>query len=229
MKTITHSPQSQREAFTLIELLVVIAVIGILAALIFPVIGVIKDKEKIGVAKSELAQVESALNAYKARFGTYPPDNPASPLINPLYYELEGTTMTNVGGVVSFTTKDGGSTVTAPDLTTAFGVSGLVNVSRGSGDDAVKAETFLINLRPNQIGQLTATASKPLVLVSTVGWDNDNPGQQIISTTASRQTPIQYNSSHPANNPTSYDLWIDILIRGKTNRICNWGTGKQIL
>lgn len=232
MNASTQSRHGRQTAFTLIELLVVIAVIGILAALIFPVIGVIKDKEKIKVAQSELSQVEAAIDAYKARRGTYPPDDPANPVINPLYYELEGTTMTNVSGSVSYTTKDGSSTVTAGDLQTYFGVSGLVNVSRGSGDEAVKADTFLVQLRPNQIGQLTVPASQPLILVSSVGWDNDNAGQQIVPSTvtsAMRLTPIQYNSSHPTNNPTSYDLWIDILIRGKTNRVCNWGTGKQVL
>ena len=34
--------------------------------------------------------------------------------------------------------------------------------------------------------------------------------------------PWRYNSGHPTNNPNSYDLWVDVLIRGKTNRFCNW-------
>src|SRR5450759_725568 len=80
-----------------IELLVVIAVIGILAALIFPITGALKKKKMITVAQAELAQVETAIDAYKAKYGTYPPDNPANPLINPLYFELEGTTNNGSG------------------------------------------------------------------------------------------------------------------------------------
>ena len=34
--------------------------------------------------------------------------------------------------------------------------------------------------------------------------------------------PYRYNSSSPTNNPRSYDLWIDVLIGGKINRISNW-------
>jgi len=34
--------------------------------------------------------------------------------------------------------------------------------------------------------------------------------------------PYRYNSSSPTNNPRSYDLWIDVLIGGKFNRISNW-------
>jgi hypothetical protein len=31
------------------------------------------------------------------------------------------------------------------------------------------------------------------------------------------------------NNPSSYDLWIDLSISGKTNRISNWTRQPQIL
>ncbi|HOW79554.1 MAG TPA: hypothetical protein PK406_08895, partial [Verrucomicrobiota bacterium] len=34
--------------------------------------------------------------------------------------------------------------------------------------------------------------------------------------------PWRYNSSNPTNNPNSFDLWMDIAVGGKTNRICNW-------
>jgi hypothetical protein len=34
--------------------------------------------------------------------------------------------------------------------------------------------------------------------------------------------PWRYNSSNPTNSPGAYDLWVDVLIAGKTNRISNW-------
>jgi hypothetical protein len=39
--------------------------------------------------------------------------------------------------------------------------------------------------------------------------------------------PWRYNSSNPTNNPGSYDLWIQLVIGGKSNLICNWS--KQVL
>ena len=86
-----------RPAFTLIELLVVIAIMGVLAALIFPVLGEVKKRQYINHAQAEMAQLETAIERYKAAYGFYPPGNqlnPANPLVNQLYYELTGTTNT---------------------------------------------------------------------------------------------------------------------------------------
>jgi hypothetical protein len=35
-------------------------------------------------------------------------------------------------------------------------------------------------------------------------------------------TPWNYVSSNPTNNPTEFDLWMDVTWRGTTNRISNW-------
>jgi hypothetical protein len=34
--------------------------------------------------------------------------------------------------------------------------------------------------------------------------------------------PFRYVSSNPTNNPSSFDLWVDVVVGGKTNRISNW-------
>ncbi len=54
---------------------------------------------------AEMAQLETAIDSYKAAYGFYPPSNPLynptnvttyeGHLINPLYYELLGTTNIN--------------------------------------------------------------------------------------------------------------------------------------
>jgi hypothetical protein len=116
----------------------------------------------------------------------------------------------------------------------AFGVSGFVNVSKGSGDEGVKAESFLVQLRPNQIGQLDQLSGTPppRILICSVGWDNEDSAQQIVPSTRTssvRLDPFQYNSSHPINNPSSYDLWVDVLLKGRTNRISNWSAKPQVL
>lgn len=70
--------RSHRQAepgFTLIELLVVIAIIAVLAALIFPVLGRMREKANLSKCSNNLRQLCVALNAYVAEHGRYP-DNP---------------------------------------------------------------------------------------------------------------------------------------------------------
>src|SRR6516164_2257228 len=111
-----HAPRS-RPAFTLIELLVVIAIMSILAALIIP-IGKAVNRTKIrSKARGELAMLEMAIENYKTKMGHYPPDNPDNPRLNPLYFELEGTILTN--GV--FQTLDGSGQVRMGQLPITFG------------------------------------------------------------------------------------------------------------
>jgi prepilin-type N-terminal cleavage/methylation domain-containing protein len=230
MDNSTHQPRLRRTAFTLIELLVVIAVIGILAALIFPITGALKKKRMITVAQAELAEVETAIDAYKSKYGTYPPDNPGSPLINPLYFELEGTTNNGSG---YYQTLDGSGQISSGQFAGLFGagVNGFVNTSasaKGSDDKGV-AVNFLKDLKPNQIGQwIFGTRTNNAILVCSVQWDNVST-QPLPSPPAERNglNPWRYVSSHPTNNPASYDLWVDILIAGKTYHISNWSKQPQ--
>jgi general secretion pathway protein G len=64
--------QAANRAFTLIELLTVIAIIGILAAIAFSVMGGVKERAAISQAKTELASLAQALEAYKLQYGDYP-------------------------------------------------------------------------------------------------------------------------------------------------------------
>ncbi len=229
-----REPTSQilrQRAFTLIELLVVIAIMGILAALLIPATGAIRDKMKKARAQAELAQVETAIDSYKAKRGFYPPDNPGNPLVNQLYFELAGTVLSLTNGVWMYQTLDGNARIPQTSLPAAFGpkVNGFLNSSRGGGgDEGTIARSFLKGLRPNQIGELAggaAAGSRVLVLLASVPpppgivFVPGNPGLN----------PWRYVSSNPTNNPNTYDLWADIIIRGKTNRISNWSQESRVI
>ena len=82
--------RTARRGFTLVELLVVIAIIGILAGLVVGLSGTASYKMRESRTRAELVARETAIEAYKAKFGHYPPCNEDNPAINSLYYELPG-------------------------------------------------------------------------------------------------------------------------------------------
>jgi general secretion pathway protein G len=63
-----------QKGFTLIELLVVVAIIGILSALLMSNFVGIRQRARDGQRKSDLRQIQSALELYRADNGSYPTD-----------------------------------------------------------------------------------------------------------------------------------------------------------
>ncbi len=211
-------------AFTLIELLTVIAVIGVLAALLLPVAGAVKRREYINTATAEMQKIETAMERYKAQYGFYPPGG-TSVLENPLYAELVGTTNVGTAGVLVFNSLDGNMQGMNPN---AFGMSGFVNCSKpGAGGETSQAATdFIGELKTTQIAAVTNinnTAGTNALLTVSVG----GPDASYKPVGIQGVNPWRY--AYPGtNNPSSYDLWVQLVISGKSNLVCNWSDKVQI-
>lgn len=214
----------RRGAFTLVEMLIVVAIIGVLAALTFPVMKGVKATQLRTRARGELVKMETAIEAYKAKQGYYPPDSAPNYVVNQLYYELLGTTNVGTAGAPVYQTLDGSARISAPILASVFtNVSGIMNCTRGGGgDEGASAKAYLKNVKPSQF--LTITNGASVTPVCTV-LGAALPGPVMLAcagTQPSSINPWRYNSSNPRYNTKSFDLWIDLTISGKTYRICNW-------
>ncbi len=78
------------KAFTLIELLVVIAIIGILAAMLMPVLSVAQQHAKKTTAKLDVNQLASAIEEYESEYSRFP---------IPTAVQQSGQTNVTFGGV----------------------------------------------------------------------------------------------------------------------------------
>jgi len=64
--------QAKVSAFTLIELLVVIAIIAVLAGLLFPAMGSVREQARKTSAKNDVVQLVNAVKNYYVEYGKYP-------------------------------------------------------------------------------------------------------------------------------------------------------------
>lgn len=72
MQQVLSQARKQAKGFTLIELLVVIAIIGVLSALLMSNFVGIRQRARDGQRKSDLRQIQAALELYRADNGSYP-------------------------------------------------------------------------------------------------------------------------------------------------------------
>ncbi len=227
MKDQTRRRFFRNAAFTLIEMLVVIGIIGILAAIIIPISGAASRGSRLKMATAQMAQLETAIAVYKAQKGAYPPDNPADPAVNQLFYELTGTVYADPP--LQFHSIHAGSMsggiIAASDAQSLFNVGGfansayLTNAADSAGIQQSDARDFMPNLESKYYNtNITTVARKRRYTYIALGVQVDGP---IMYGTIN---PWRYVSSNPTNNPDSYDLWIDLKIGNRTNRICNWSS-----
>jgi prepilin-type N-terminal cleavage/methylation domain-containing protein len=77
-----------RSGFTLVEMLVVVVIIGILAGLITSAVNAARLSAKRAVVVVEINGLQTALAAYKEKFGDYPPDFTDTTLAGPVQRHL---------------------------------------------------------------------------------------------------------------------------------------------
>ena len=228
MNQTAHNPVPtflRRRAFTLIELLVVISLSAALAALTIGGLRSIGTSKKIGTAQAELNEIGLAIENYHAKYGVYPPGNAGNTdsggLTNQLYYELTGVSINSQGNYQTV----GTNSVSPANFSTAFGVGGILNATKGSGEDALTSQNFLVGLRPNRVGTANINGVAVNMLVTSVA--GPDPAYLPIGTPG--VNPFRYKAPNATNNnPGSYDLWIELSL-GATNYNSTYNGNNQRL
>ncbi len=232
----SHVRSAARAAagFTLIELLAVISIIAVLAGLLVGLAPQAAARMKESKTRAELEKLVTAIESYKAKHGVYPPDNVTgrdsfgtpivNPVINPLYYELVGLVVhrQGIGGYfVPTGYEDSATTRLDPDaqVRVNFNRDGFVNA-------ALSNNVRRLYHHPFNASQHVAISKNPdiEVLVAPVPWPLKDPKFPSPIATAGLEAvnPWRYVSSNPTNNPTGFDLWAEVIIRGQKRIIGNW-------
>ena len=154
----TTSTKRLLKGFTLIELLTVIAIIGILAAIIIPTVGKVRETARRSVDSSNLRQIGQASLIFASDNRDLLP--PSNGTFNTTGFVITGTASTignvkNVAGALAFSggLNDGTIWFTGTESSNATGVSTVLNSSRTSVDTTFSAATqsfsYIVGLTAN--------------------------------------------------------------------------------
>lgn len=221
-------------AFTLIELLMVISIIAILAGMLVGLAPVAGVRMKESRTRAELERLVTAIEAYKVKYGVYPPDTITGydartglpivdPVINPLFYELSGLRVVNQGNTgyfVSLGDEDAADKRLYPNqLTNFFGPTRDGFVNAATANEARRL--FRFPFKESQHVEINRNPDIE-VAVCPVPWPVGNSKFPSPIPAKPDANPWRYNSSNPIHNPGQFDLWCEIVVRGEKRIIGNW-------
>ncbi len=169
--------------------------------------------------REQRASILAAIEAYKARFGVYPPDHVVSrnplrvdPVKNPLLYELAGVIYNPKRKVYEVQGQESADAQYVRDF---FHLQGFKNQS----EDPTQIQRFL-TLDPLPVHQLHDDPD-----VFALGFTDlyrENIAPEVVWELDI--SPWRYVSSSPTNNPAKFDLWIEVKAPSKSLVIGNWPT-----
>jgi len=110
----------------------------------------------------------------------------------------------------NFQTIRAQTTISQSDVKTWFSRDGFVNASA----DQSEVRSFYPDLRVGAYKPISATPEVQVLVAPVEGPP--------LAGIPNNVNPWRYVSSTPTNNPTSYDLWVDIKVGKQIYRISNW-------
>lgn len=228
------------DGFTLIELLVVISIISVLAGFVVGLAPLANRRMKEARVRTELAALVGAIEAYKTKYGVYPPDNydpvlkRTNPTRNSLFYELTGVLVDNrLGRLV---TADDQVMISPDVFLSHFGREGVLNsapriqgttAEQAKLDREQKKSLMRLEFKPSQYAELFRsrnTSGYTDLEVLAVGFSSDASGKKGTGIpwpgaiapnlhpvpTNPGLNPWRYVSTNPTNNPGRFDLWAEL-------------------
>jgi prepilin-type N-terminal cleavage/methylation domain-containing protein len=217
---------SSLAGFTLIELLTVISIIGMLAAIGASMTTTAIQKGRESRIKSEHAALVTAIDLYQQDFNQYPPDNAVNglnvnPGVNQLYYELVGCISSNQGRV--YFTTDRKEVIRTEAILSTFNTQGFIHSEE---NPSIPKKNYIVGFTPKAIRQIKDSPDIDVLAVA-IDWKTKPgfPAAPLNGVADSKYlmvNPWRYVSTHPTNNPTSYDLWAEYPAGKELKRIGNW-------
>lgn len=166
--------------------------------------------------RDERAKLTSAIDAYKGRFGVYPPDHVLSrqplvvdPVTNTLFYELVGVIYNPTNKMFQAGGLEPAEEKYVKDF---FQIDGFKNCAQ-----AADKITKFLNLEPLPAKQLHDDPD-----VFALGFQVLYEGMPPEVVWEFQTSPWRYVSSAPTNNPGKFDLWIELQARKQAAVIGNW-------
>ncbi len=184
-------------------------------------------------------------HTYKATFPGVGEVTAVNPILNTLYYELTGALVDNQVGFERFVSAVDDSVLKADKFYELTGREGLVNAIPRSdtgpltgSDRQLMRRLFNAAFKEGQIASIYRVTNNgyPNFRVLAVGHSGDMSGKKGAGIswplnippaahpipTNPGLNPWRYVSTNPTNNPTSFDLWAEIIVKGERRIIGNW-------